>query len=54
MERAMMAELETQKPVIMSIPSIGNITGSIILGKIGDIHRFGSAEKLVAFVGMHL
>ena len=38
--------------VIGSIPGIGPVTGSIIIGKIGDINRFESAEKLVAFAGM--
>ena len=36
----------------MSIPGIGPVTGSVILGKICDISRFENAEKLVAFVGM--
>ena len=51
-EKAMTADLESQDHVIKSIPGIGPITGSIILGKIGDIRRFENAEKLVAFAGI--
>ena len=50
-ESAMKAELESRNHIIRSIPGIGPITGSIILGKIGSIDRFESAEKLVAFAG---
>ncbi len=37
---------------IMSIPGIGGILGPIILGEIGNIGRFSSAKKLVAFAGL--
>lgn len=33
----------------MTIPSIENINGGMILGEIGDIHRFSSPSKLLAF-----
>ena len=35
--------------VIMTIPGIGFINGGMILGKIGDIHRFSEPKKLLAF-----
>lgn len=38
--------------VIMTIPSIGTTDGGMILGKIGDIHRFSSPSKLLAFAGL--
>lgn len=38
--------------VIISIPGIGNILGAIIIGEIGDISRFDSASKLVAYAGL--
>jgi transposase len=37
---------------ITTIPGIGNVCGPIILGEIGDISRFASASKLVAFAGL--
>lgn len=37
---------------ITSIPGIGGILGPIILGEVGDIGRFSSAKKLVAFAGL--
>lgn len=38
--------------VVMSIPGIGYINGGMILGEIGDIHRFPSPNKLLAFAGL--
>ena len=35
--------------VIMTIPGIGSINGGMILGEIGDIHRFSKPRKLLAF-----
>lgn len=37
---------------ITSIPGIGMVTGAAILGEIGDISRFSSASKLVAYAGI--
>ena len=39
-------------PVIMTIPGIGYINGGMILGEIGDIHRFHTPSKLLAFAGL--
>ena len=48
-----LAELMDQIPqYITSIPGIGPVTGAAILGEIGDIHRFESVEKLVAYAGI--
>lgn len=38
--------------VIMTIPGIGTTNGGMILGEIGDIHRFSSPGKLLAFAGL--
>lgn len=37
---------------ITTIPGIGKVTGAVILGEIGDIHRFSNPSKLVAFAGI--
>lgn len=36
--------------VIMTIPGIGYINGGMILGEIGDIHRFSNPNKLLALL----
>ena len=38
--------------VIMTIPGIGYINGGIMLGEIGDVHRFSSPNKLLAYAGL--
>ena len=38
--------------VIMRIPGISYINAGMILGKIGDIHRFSTPNKLLAFAGL--
>ena len=38
--------------VIMTIPCIGSTNGGMILGEIGDIHRFSTPGKLLAFAGL--
>lgn len=35
--------------VIMTIPGIDYLNGGMILGEIGDIHRFSTPKKLLAF-----
>ena len=37
---------------ITSIPGVGPVTGAAILAEIGDIQRFDSPEKLVAYAGI--
>lgn len=37
---------------ITTIPGVGPVTGAIILAEIGDIQRFASSEKLVAYAGI--
>ena len=38
--------------VIMTIPGIGFVNGRMILGEVGDIHRFPTPNKLLAFAGL--
>lgn len=44
--------MESLNSPILSIPGIGNWLGSIIISEIGDITRFSSATKLLAFAGL--
>lgn len=37
---------------ITTIPGVGKVTGPAILAEIGDINRFESSEKLVAYAGI--
>ena len=38
--------------VILTIPGIGSTNSGMILGEIGDIHRFSTPGKLLAFAGL--
>jgi transposase len=38
--------------MIMTIPGIGYINGGMIIGEIGDIHRFPKPKQLLAFAGL--
>lgn len=44
--------MEFNDSVIMTIPGIGYINGGMILGEIGDIHRFSNPSKLLACAGL--
>lgn len=37
---------------IITIPGIDNVLGAVILGEIGNVDRFSSVKKLVAFAGL--
>jgi len=50
---ATVAELMAQIPqYLTSIPGVGAVTAAAILAEIGDIQRFDSPEKLVAYAGI--
>lgn len=51
-EAEMTRIMEFNDSVIMTIPGIGYINGGMILGEIGDIHRFSSPGKLLAYAGL--
>jgi transposase len=42
---------DTQK-LLQSIPGIGKVASASLVAYIGDIHRFSSPEKLVAYIGL--
>ena len=44
--------MDVHCPIILSIPGISYVTGAIIIGEIGNILRFKSADKLLAFAGL--
>ena len=55
--RGQMAELDAElarmvggSPVL-TIPGVGTVLGAGILGEVGDVSRFASAKKLLAFAG---
>ena len=51
-EAEMMDTMKFNDSVIMTIPCIGYINGGMILGEIGDIHRFSNPNKLLAFADL--
>ena len=44
--------MDSMNSVIKTIPGIGNLNGGMIIGEIGDIHRFESPCKLLAYAGL--
>lgn len=52
LEEQISALLKQTGSYITTIPGIGDTLGAIILGEIGDIHRFDTTNKLVAFAGL--
>jgi len=51
-EAEMTEIMKFNNSVIMTIPGIGYINGGMILGEIGDMHRFSTPGKLLAFAGL--
>lgn len=51
-EAEMTEIMQFHDPVILTIPGMGYINGGMILGEIGDIHRFSSPSKLLAYAGL--
>lgn len=45
-------KVSTISPVATTIPGFGPVLGAVLVGEIGDIRRFDSAAKLVAFAGI--
>lgn len=52
LEKMMKQLIDQIDSKITTIPGIGNILGAMILGEVGDIDKFSSAKKLVAFAGL--
>ena len=51
-EKMMAQTMKQIDSKITTIPGIATITGATILGEIGDVNRFSSAKKMVAFAGL--
>ena len=51
-EAQIASQLEKVNSVVMTIPGVGPSLGAIIVGEIGDINRFATPGKLVAFAGI--
>lgn len=51
-EKQMSDLLEKINTTITTIPGIGDVIGATILGEIGDIQRFSTGAKLVAYAGI--
>ena len=51
-EEEMTDIMKFNESVIMTIPGIGYINGGMIHGEIGNVHRFSSPGKLLAFAGL--
>lgn len=52
LEKQISKLLSKTNQVITTISGIGETLGAIIISEIGDIHRFDSPSKLVAFTGL--
>ena len=52
LEKAIQTLVAAIHSPILSIPGIGPTLAAIILAEIGDIHRFSSPDKLLAFAGL--
>ena len=51
-EAEMTEIMKYNQSAIMTIPGIGYIHGGMILGEIGDIHRFTKPHQLLAYAGL--
>lgn len=51
-ESTMATILPGTQALLRSIPGIGAVTAAMLVAHIGDIKRFDSPEKLVAYIGM--
>ncbi len=52
LEQQIKSLMEQIDSPILSVPGIGYILGAAILSEVGDIHRFASPAKLLAFAGL--
>ena len=44
--------LKEQVKILTSIPGVGFIVASTMIGELGDVHRFSSSKKIAAFAGV--
>ena len=52
LEQIICKAMDELDSVIMTVPGIGKLNGAMILGEIGDIHRFSQPSKLLAYAGL--
>ena len=52
LEEQIASILRQTNQVIATIPGVGETLGAVILSEIGDIHRFDTPAKLVAYAGL--
>lgn len=52
LDKAITSTMLDMNSVILTVPGIGVINGAMILGEIGDISRFSSPAKLLAYAGL--
>ena len=52
LEAHLLAYAPLTQHLLRSIPGIGAISAACLVAHIGDIHRFSSPEKLVAYIGL--
>ncbi len=52
LETEITALMDQLQQYITTIPGIGPVTGAVILAEIGDVRRFATPEKLVAYAGI--
>lgn len=52
LDSAIAEAMSSMNSVIMTVPGIGYTNGAMILGEIGDIHRFSNASKLLSYAGL--
>ena len=51
-EKKMILYATETQTLLRSIPGIGSFTAVSLIAHVGDIHRFSSPEKLVAYIGL--
>lgn len=52
LDRKIMKYIEESDTYITTITGIGPVLGAVILGELGDIHRFSDGSKIVAYAGI--
>ncbi len=54
LETVIEAAVDELDSVIMTVPGIGKLNGTMILGEIGDIKLFSDPSKLLAYAGLNM
>ena len=51
-ERKLSLYAQDTQTLLRSIPGIGSLSAAALVGFVGDIHRFATPERLVAYIGV--